>query len=111
LFVVLFTPRIPDSPAEGNIIDLSLAGLLFAYPGPPLVSSLRIGSEVTVKLETPNRVIKTAIRVVRRFMLQSAAYLDCRFLNMGPEDLRFLFEFIYDKPFSAAEASFLTNQV
>jgi hypothetical protein len=30
---------------------------------------------------------------------------------MAPEDLRFLFEYIYGKPFSDADAAFLSGQV
>jgi hypothetical protein len=30
---------------------------------------------------------------------------------MAPEDLRFLFEFIYGKPFTDSDAAFLTGQV
>jgi hypothetical protein len=38
-------------------------------------------------------------------------YFGCRFLDVAPEDMRFLFEYIYGKPFTDSDASFLSGQV
>jgi hypothetical protein len=105
--------RIKNEPFEGKIIDISASGLLFAYPHSFLASGLRPDCEVLVKLETPNRTVETQARIVRRFTLNSVSvvYIACQFLNMDPEDIRFLFEFIYGKPFSGTEATFLAGQV
>ncbi|MDR3160859.1 MAG: PilZ domain-containing protein [Spirochaetaceae bacterium] len=105
--------RIKNEPFEGKIIDISASGLLVAYPYSALASALRTDCELTVKLETPDRAVNTNARIIRRFTLPSDSYvyIGCRFLDMDPEDIRFIFEFIYGKPFSGTEATFLAGQV
>jgi hypothetical protein len=105
--------RIKNEPFEGAIIDISASGLLAAYPPSSLAAALHPDCELAVTIETPNRTVKTNARIVRRFTLHSAAqiYIGCQFLDMDPEDIRFLFEFIYGKPFSGDEENFLKGRV
>jgi hypothetical protein len=105
--------RLKNEPFEGSIIDISASGLLLAYPHSSLANALRPDGELAVKIETPNRTVTTTARIVRRFTLHSVSsvYIGCQFLDMDPEDIRFLFEFIYGKPFSGSDATFLAGQV
>jgi hypothetical protein len=96
---------------EGNVIDISASGLLFAYPQSALSSSLLPDSELAVKLITPKRSVKTNAKIVRRYKDRSIDYFGCRFVNIAPEDVRFLFEFIYGKPITDADTAFLAGQV
>ncbi|MDR3130194.1 MAG: PilZ domain-containing protein [Treponema sp.] len=103
--------RIKNTPFEGKIIDISVSGLLFAYPLSAISEALAPGSELSVTVKTPVRSISARARVVRRYKDNIQGYFGCRFLDMRPEDTRFFFEFIYGRPFTDAEAMFLTGCV
>jgi hypothetical protein len=103
--------KMKNEPFEGKVIDISASGLLFSYPNSALSSSLMPDSQLAVKLITPRRNISANARIVRRYKDNSQGYFGCRFLDMAPEDMRFLFEYIYGKPFTDTDASFLTGQV
>jgi hypothetical protein len=103
--------RIKNEPFQGDIIDISVSGILFAYPHSPMAASLLPNSELSVMIITPNRRISASARVVRRYTDKTLSYFGCRFLEMAPEDTRFIFEFIYGKPFNDSDASFLIGQV
>jgi hypothetical protein len=103
--------KLKNEPFEGKVIDISASGLLFTYPHSTLSAALMPDSELAVKLLAPRRSINANAKIVRRYKDNIQDYFGCRFLDMAPEDLRFLFEFIYGKPFTDTDASFLTGQV
>jgi hypothetical protein len=103
--------KLKNEPFEGKVIDISASGVLFAYPHSSLSSSLLPESELTVKIITPRRSVNAGVKIIRRFKDSSMGYFGCRFIDMAPEDLRFLFEFIYGKVFTDTDASFLSGQV
>ncbi|MDR2403658.1 MAG: PilZ domain-containing protein [Spirochaetaceae bacterium] len=103
--------RLKNEAFQGKVVDVSVSGLLFAYPHSPLSVILLPESELSVRLITPNRTINTNAEIVRRYKDSTMGYFGCRFLDMVPEDTRFFFEFIYGKPFTNFDASFITGQV
>jgi hypothetical protein len=103
--------RIKNEPFMGKIVDISASGLLFAYPHSPLSSALLPDSELAVRLSVPKRNIRAAAKIVRRYKDNSMGYFGCRFLDMVPEDMRFLFEYLYGKPFTDTDASFVAGSV
>jgi hypothetical protein len=103
--------KMRNEPFEGKVIDISASGVLFAYPHSNLSSTLLPDSELTVKILTPKRNVNAKAKIIRRYKDSSMGYFGCRFLDMAPEDMRFLFEFIYGKPFTDTDASFLSGQV
>jgi c-di-GMP-binding flagellar brake protein YcgR len=104
--------KVENQPFEGRVLDISASGLLFAYPlGSSLLATLLVDSELTVTIETSNRTITVLGKIVRRFKDRNAGYLGCRFMNMVPEDTRFLFEHLYGRQIDDTEAAFLSGQV
>jgi len=103
--------KLKNDPFDGKIIDISASGLLFAYPNSLHASTLMPDSELSVQLMTPRRTVNTRAKIVRRYKDNVQGYFGCRFLDMAPEDLRFLFEYIYGKPFTDTDAEFLSGQV
>jgi hypothetical protein len=103
--------KLKNDPFEGRVIDISVSGLLFAYPNSPFTAALLPGSELSVKLATPKRTVNTTARIVRCYKDKVNMYLGCHFPDMEPEDIRFLFEYIYGKPFTDNDATFLAGQV
>jgi len=104
--------KMENEPFEGRVLDISASGLLFAYPlGSTLLSTLLVDAELTVTIESPYRTINVVGRIVRRFKDKSAGYLGCRFMNMAPEDTRFLFEHLYGRQLEDNDSAFLAGQV
>jgi len=103
--------RIKNEPFEGKIMDISASGLLFAYPHSGLSAALLPDSQLVVKLSAPKRTIQTTAKIVRRYKDNSLGYFGCRFIDMAPEDMRFLFEHLYGKTFTDADASLVAGQV
>jgi len=104
--------KMQNEPFAGRVLDISASGLLFAYPlGTSLLATLLVDAELTVTIEAPNRTISVIARIVRRFKDKSACYFGCRFMNMAPEDTRFLFEHLYGRQIDDSDSAFLTGQV
>jgi len=103
--------KIKNKPFEGKIIDISASGLLFTISNSSFSTTLLPDNELSVQLRTPHRKVNAKARVVRRYKDNVQGYYGCRFLDMEPEDLRFLFEHIYGKPFSDTDAAFISGQV
>jgi len=103
--------KLKNDPFEGRIIDISASGLLFTYPNSVLASALLPDSELSIRLYAPRRTVNAKAKIVRRYKDNIQGYFGCRFLDMEPEDLRFLFEYIYGKPFTDNDAAFLSGQV
>jgi hypothetical protein len=104
--------KVSQQPFEGRVLDISVSGLLFAYPiGSNLLSALREGADLFVTIEAPNRSLNVVARVVRRFKDKTAGYLGCHFLDMAPEDKRFLFEHLYGRQADSIDSDFLSGQV
>ena len=103
--------KLENAPFEGTIIDISASGLLFAYPISSLSSALMTDTELKVSLITERRTIDTSAKVVRRYKDKIRGYFGCIFMNMEPENMRYFFEYIYGKPFTDEDATFLFGQV
>jgi len=104
--------KVENEPFSGRILDISASGLLFACPlGAALMSTLLIDSELTVTVEVPNRKINIVAKIVRRFKDKTAGYFGCRFMQIEPEDTRFLFETLYGRQIDAEDTAFLAGQV
>ncbi|MDR2103768.1 MAG: PilZ domain-containing protein [Treponema sp.] len=103
--------RITNEPFVGKVIDISVSGLLFVCPRSKLTLALLQESELVIKLVSPKRTINTNVAIVRQYQDASMNYYGCRFLDILPEDKRFLFEFIYGRPVTDADVLFFAGQV
>jgi c-di-GMP-binding flagellar brake protein YcgR len=104
--------KVNNEPFEGRVLDISASGLLFAYSlGSNLLSTLNDDAGLTVTIEAPTRIINVVAKIVRRFKDKSAGYLGCQFLDMAPEDKRFLFEHLYGRQLDSRDSAFLSGQV
>ncbi|MCL2411467.1 MAG: PilZ domain-containing protein [Treponema sp.] len=104
--------KMENEAFEGSVLDISASGLLFAYPlGSSIITTLLVDADLTVTIEAPYRTISVVTRIVRRFKDKSMYYYGCRFINMAPEDLRFLFEHLYGRQIDSDDSAFLAGQV
>ncbi|MHC6202873.1 PilZ domain-containing protein [Breznakiellaceae bacterium SP9] len=103
--------RLKNEPFDGKVVDISATGLLFAYPHSRLSAALLLDSELQIKIKAAKRTINANAKIVRRYKDNTMDYFGCRFLDMEPENMRFLFEYIYGKHFTDSDAAFITGSV
>lgn len=102
--------KVRKDPFPGKVIDVSASGLLFANPSAALASALLPDSEIDIQLTAGKRTVKTGAKIVRRYKDSSMHYFGCRYTDIAPEDLRFLFEYLYGKTYTDADAQFMTGK-
>ncbi len=85
---------------EAPIIDMSASGILFSHPSSTLGKELLIHTDIDLIIKIKNRTMKIGGRVMRKFKDGDMYYFGVQFLRITPEDFRFLFEYLYGKPFT-----------
>ncbi|MDR0374450.1 MAG: PilZ domain-containing protein [Treponema sp.] len=103
--------RMKDRVINGKVADISASGLRFAVPNSFVFQSLQPGVELAVSLKAPQRTIDVKMKIRRRYKEGSLVYLGCSFVDITPDDSRFLFEFIYGKPANPITENFLAGNV
>lgn len=103
--------KMRNDPFAGKVIDISVSGMLFTCPQASLFTTMMPESELMVKLITPRRTLELPAKIVRRYKDNAMGYIALQFHKTAPEDVRFLFEFLYGKPFTETDADFLAGQV
>jgi c-di-GMP-binding flagellar brake protein YcgR len=88
---------------ESPIIDVSAAGLLFAHPRQELSRDLLVHTDLEVTVRFPERRLTIKARVRRKFQDEQRSYFGLQFLSIAPEDLAFLFQKLYGRPYSSEE--------
>jgi hypothetical protein len=87
-----------------QVVDVSAGGLLFACQDPRLMQALKEGLPVTVRLATKRRTIDAAGVIRRHYVGGKEGFFGIEFSVMAPEDFRFLFEYLYGRPFTDEES-------
>jgi hypothetical protein len=88
---------------EAPIIDISASGLMFAHPRAELSENLLIHTDIDITVKFPERTMVIGSRVRRKFHDSARCYFGVQFLELNQEDLNFLFEKLYGKPYSLEE--------
>jgi hypothetical protein len=88
---------------EAPIIDISASGLLFAHPRSELFDNLLIQTDMEITVRFPERTMVIGSRVRRKFQDSERCYFGVQFLHMSPDDMNFLYEKLYGKPYSLEE--------
>jgi hypothetical protein len=82
------------------IINISAAGVLFSYPTGELTKSIGVYTDLDLFFEIKGRRIKVASRVMRKYQSNGNTLFGVQFLEIAPEDFRFLFDYVYGRPFT-----------
>ncbi len=85
---------------DAQIVDMSASGLLFAHNSPELAESLVLYTDIELVIRIGKRKIFIGGRTMRKFKSRDLAYYGIQFLDIKPEDFRYLFEFLYGRTFS-----------
>jgi hypothetical protein len=100
----------PSADSDIQIIDLSVSGFMGAAAPNGDAASLEKGETLDVTLKTDKRKITCEAEVVRLYSDTLSSFFGCRFVDMAPEDERFLFEILYGHPMEDDNADFIAGQ-
>lgn len=89
---------------DATVVDISASGLLFVHSSRDLSENLVLYSDFTLILKVGPRTIKITSRLMRKFNEAGLSYYGVLFLEIEPEDFRFLFDFVYGRQFSREDA-------
>jgi hypothetical protein len=95
--------KIRDFSAE--VIDVSAGGILFATPSKELAGALLPGSQIELTLKAGGRNVRTKGILKRNYRDSDLVYYGVEYLDLAPEDFRFLFETLYGRPFTDGDAT------
>jgi hypothetical protein len=97
------SPRLAEDYGT-QVVDVSAGGLLFACQDPKLIQALKENLPVTVRLASKRRNIDAAGVIRRHYVGGHEGFFGIEFTVMAPEDFRFLFEYLYGRPFTDEES-------
>ncbi|MDR2633062.1 MAG: PilZ domain-containing protein [Treponema sp.] len=103
--------RIKNTPITAKGIDISASGLRFTYPVSAITTAMTVNSKIALKLIMPMRTISVTAKIVRSYKKRDALFFGCHFLDITPEDMRFLFESVYGTPFTDPGTSLISGRV
>jgi c-di-GMP-binding flagellar brake protein YcgR len=91
---------------KADIINASASGVLFAYPSDELANEIRVYTDLDMVLYVGKRAIKVNGRVMRRYETEKSTFFGVQYMEMQPEDFRFLFDYLYGRPFTEKDDQF-----
>lgn len=93
---------------QASVVDISASGMLLASQDPQLGAALTQDSSCDIFLGFQGRELSLKARLLRSYPSQGSRYYALSFYGTAPEDLRFLYEYLYGRPFDdRAAQSFL----
>ncbi len=88
---------------NARIIDISTSGVLFAHNSRELKTSLFIYTDIDIEFTIGHRKIIAGSQVMRKFNDKDMSYYGLQFMNVKPEDFRFLFDYIYGRKYTVLD--------
>lgn len=82
---------------SGDIIDISASGLLFANNSQALDEALALYADIDLGLSFDPRTMRIGARVMRKLHDAKMNYYGIQFMDIKPEDFRYVFEFVYGR--------------
>ena len=82
-----------------GVVDISASGLLFANPSKDLSLALTLYSDLEIDLKLGERRMKIGTRIMRKYTGKKTIFYGVQYLDIKPEDFRFLFDYVYGKEF------------
>ena len=91
---------------DAEVVDISASGLLFAQPKNTVAEKITLYTDFDITVKLGDRKIIIPSRVMRKYISERRIYFGVQFMDMSPEDFRFLFESIYGRDFSKKDEEF-----
>lgn len=92
-------PKNPPSH-HAQIIDMSPGGMLISLPKDEIRMPIREGSFFSVEISLGSRKASCNAKVCRRYEEASSVCYATNFINLSPDSLMSLYEFLYRRPFA-----------
>ncbi|MCK5201731.1 MAG: PilZ domain-containing protein, partial [Spirochaetales bacterium] len=92
--------ELKESKYLPEIIDISASGLLFTHPEKKLSEIMGLYGDLKLILKIGSRKMEMFSRVMRKYKANDIFFYGIQFLEIVPEDFRFLFDYVYGRPFS-----------
>ncbi len=89
-----------ESEFSPAIIDISASGLLFTHPEKKLSELLGLYGDIKLTLRVGQRKMNILSRIMRKYEYKGQFFYGIQFLEIAPEDFRFLFEYVYGRSFT-----------
>jgi hypothetical protein len=86
-----------------EILDISASGLLFTHTSPELHESLVLYTDLDLLLRMGPRKMVIGSRIMRKYQDRKRTYYGCQFIDLKPEDFRFLFDSIYGRELTSED--------
>lgn len=96
-----------EKPTENvytaEILDLSASGLLFMHTSPSLRSLVVLYTDLKIQLRLGERRMEIYARIMRKYQDGNKTFYGLQFLEIEPEDFRYLFQFVYGRDFTVED--------
>jgi hypothetical protein len=86
-----------------EIINISASGVLFAYPSDGLTETIGLYTDLKLFFSVDKRKIRVGSRVMRKYEAGGHTFFGVQFLEIEPEDFRFLFDYVYGRPYNDSD--------
>jgi hypothetical protein len=80
-----------------EILDISASGLLFTHNSAELREALVLYTDLDLSLRMGPRKMQIGSRIMRKYQDSERTFFGCQFIDLKPEDFRFLFDAIYGR--------------
>ncbi len=90
---------------NSQIVDISASGLMFADSSESLSDVLNIYTDLNLELRIGKRKMKIFSRVMRKFHDRGMTFYGVQYMDINPEDFRYLFEYVYGRVFNENDST------
>ncbi len=98
-----FQCEVQGSRAVGHraeILDMSPGGMLISIPRDEIRTPIKEGSVFSVQISLGGKSVDCAAKVLRRFADEDTVSYGTTFIDLSPQDVISLYEFLYRRPFA-----------
>jgi len=92
-----------SSQYTGDIIDISASGILFANDSEELDQALALYADIDLSVRFGKRAMRIGARVMRKLRDPRMKYYGIQFMEIKPEDFRFVFEYVYGRSITSED--------
>ncbi|MBN2049952.1 MAG: PilZ domain-containing protein [Spirochaetales bacterium] len=92
-----------ENEYKAEIIDISASGLMFMHASAGLRSLIVLYTDLKIQLRLGQRSMSIYSRVMRKIQDGNKTFYGLQFLEMQPEDFRYLFQYVYGRDFSVED--------
>lgn len=90
---------------NSSIVDISASGLMFADSSESLSDALNIYTDMNLELRIDKRKMLIFSRIMRKFHNKGTTFYGVQYMDINPEDFRYLFEYVYGRVFTEADSA------